>query len=484
MLGCVAPGRNSAPAGADLAIVHGTVVDVQKGRLLTDQTILIDDNRIQAVGSSANLRVPSGARVVDATGKYVIPGLWDMHVHLNLTPFSAEIDLPLLVANGVTGVREMVSDCPAWSWLRKVTGVDCLERLRTWQREIAAGDRIGPRILALGSWIVSGRRSLPESAPAFFAAETAAQGRELARHDAAQGVDFVKIHDGISREGFFALVEEARRLGLDAYGHPPLAISAIDASEAGQRSFEHANVFLFNCFPGADEFRRASAELDANTSTQWRRRMVDDYDPSICQGVFRVLAANGTGYVPTHVTRRFDASVEDSNYRNDPRSKYVPRAQWENWNDDADGTIEADASSAGRKTRMDYYKKGLEITGAAHKAGVNVMLGTDSGDSYVFPGFAVHDELLELVKAGLTPAQALRSATWNSASFLGLTDEFGSVRAGNMADIVLLDADPLADIANTRRISAVVLNGRYLDRAALDQLLSEAERAAKGDGGN
>ncbi len=479
MTGCVAPGgSNLAPAAAALAIVHGTVVDVQDGRLLPDQTVLINGNRIQVVGSSANVRIPSGARVLDATGKYVIPGLWDMHVHLNLTPSPGEIDLPLLVANGVTGVREMVSDCPAWSWLRRSAGTDCLERLRTRQREIDAGERIGPRLLALGSWIVNGRRGLPESAPAFFAAETAEQGRQLARHHAERGVDFVKIYDGVSREGFFALVEEARRLGLDVAGHLPLGISAIEASNAGQRSFEHARVFLFNCFAGAAEFRGSSAELDANTTTAWRRRMVNEYDPAICDGVFRVFAANGTGYVPTHVTRRFDAFVEDSNYRNDPRSRYVPKAQWESWNDDADGTIAADSSRAGREARMDFYTKGLEITSAAHQAGVNILLGTDSGDSYIFPGFAVHDELLELVKAGLTPAQALRSATWNSAAFLGQAGEFGSVQAGKKADIVLLDADPLGDIMNTRKIAGVVLNGRYLDRGALDQLLAGAERAA------
>ena len=473
---CASP-RASAPPAADLAFVGVTVVDPRSGSLLPDRTVLVDGDRIQAVGPSARVRVPPGARVVDAGGKYLIPGLWDMHAHLTLNPATDRIDIPLLVANGVTGVREMVSDCPEWSWLRDRAGTDCLERLRGWQREIERGAMVGPRLLALGGWPINGRGGLPDEAPAFFRAETAEQGLELARYNAARGVDFVKVYSGIPREGFIALAREAQRLGLGVAGHEPIALSAIDASNAGQKSFEHARVFLFNCFPGAEEFRRASADL-GGVDTRWRRRMVDEYDPAACAGVFRAFARNGSAYVPTHLTRKFDAFADDSAYRHDPRSKYIPAAQWEAWNGDAEGMIESDSSRAGRRAMMDFYTKGLEITGAAYRAGVTVMVGTDSGDSYVFPGFAVHDELGELVKAGLTPAEALKAATWTGAEFLGRTADFGTVEPGKLADLVLLDANPLADIASTRRISAVVLDGRYLDRAALDALLAGAESAA------
>ena len=288
----------------------------------------------------------------------------------------------------------------------------------------------------------------------------------------------MKIYDGVPRDGFLALVAEARRLGLDVAGHPPLGVSALEASNAGQRTFEHARVFLFNCFAGAGELRAASAELDANTNTTWRRRMVDGYDPAACAGLFAAMVRNGTAYVPTHVTRRFDAFVADSAYRHDARSRYVPKVQWESWNEDADGTIEADPTPAGYRARVDFYRKGLETTGAAYRAGVTVLLGTDSGDSYIFPGFAVHDELEELVSAGLTPAEALRAATLSGAEFLRLSAEFGSVEAGKAADLVLLEANPLEDIRNSRRIAAVVRGGRYLDRSALDELLAGAQRAA------
>jgi hypothetical protein len=312
--------------------------------------------------------------------------------------------------------------------------------------------------------------------PKFFKAVTAEDGRELARYFKQRGVDFIKVYNGISREAFFALAEEARTLNLPFAGHEPNGISAIDISNAGQRSIEHSRIFLLNCFSGADSMRQRLLQIPA---TALRRRMVDGYDPAICAEVFRTFARNRTYITPTHGTRKMDAFADDSAYRHDPRLKYVPMIQQAGWNLDAFRMIASDSSRAGRKAFMDFYTKGLELTAAAYRAGVPVMVGTDANDSFVYPGFSVLDELDELVKAGLTPAQALDAATRTGAEFLGRTSEFGSVQAGHAADLILLDANPLADIRNTRRINAVVLNGRYLDRAALDSLLTSAEAKAK-----
>jgi hypothetical protein len=414
---------------------------------------------------------PAGAQIIDGTGKFLMPGLWDMHAHLFERRGAADIDMPLLVANGVTGVREMGSDCVASATLG-----DCLAQRRTWQRRIEAGELLGPRLLALSSWPVDGPRGLPNGVPDFFGAVTSEQGRQLARFFSDRKVDFIKIYGNIPRDGFFGLSDEARKLGLPVVGHEPLSVSAIEASSAGMKTFEHARVFLFNCFPGAAEFR--GLDSNASPNTTWRRRMIDEYDPKICADVFSTFVRNGTRYVPTHLTRKMDAFADDPMYRNDPRSRYIPKATWKAWNDDADGMIAADRSPQGRKAMMDFYKKGLEITGAAHKAGVKVMVGTDNGDSYILPGFAVHDEIQELVKAGLTPAEALKAATWNGAEFLGQLDTSGSIEAGKWADLILLNANPLIDARNTQSIAAVILRGRYLDRATLDQLLAGAETAA------
>jgi len=461
-----------APVGArSIVLSNVTTIDVGAGQTRSGVTVIITGNRITAVGPAPSIAGPADALVVDASGRFLIPGLWDMHAHIDASGDAEKIEMPLLVANGVTGIREMWSDCYT------TTPVDCLARRRDWQRRVDAGELVGPRLLALASWPVNGPRGLPAGVPAFFGAATEAQGRQLARYFADRKVDFIKIYPNIPRDGFLGLAAEARNLGLGIAGHEPLALSAVEASDAGLLSFEHARVFLLNCFPGAAELRRLDAAATASIS--WRRRMVDEFDLKSCQPVFDAFVRNHTRYVPTHLTRKMEAFADDEAYRKDPRSRYVPPAQWTAWNRDADGVVARDRSPQGRQTMRDFYTKGLEITKAAHRAGVQVMLGTDSGDSYVFPGFAVHDELQELVTAGLTPAEALRTSTVNGAEFLGRTARAGAIEPGKLADLVLLDANPLADIRNTRKISAVVLNGRYLDRRALDALLAAAEAAAQ-----
>ena len=465
--------QTESAAQHPIALTGATVIDVKSGSAESDMTVLVVGNRIAALGKTRALSVPPDAHVIDATRKFVIPGLWDMHVHLG--PW----ELPLLVANGVTGIREMGSDChPAFS------AVDCYGRERMWQRQIETGELLGPRMLALSSWPVMARSRWPvrgprgaaDELPAFYAATTEEQGRELARYFAGRKVDFIKVTEHLPREGFLGLLDEARRLGLGVAAHEQLAVSAIEASNAKIRSFEHARLFLFNCFPGAAEYARLNRN---EPDTAWRRRMVDEFDPRTCRDVFRAFVRNHTWYVPTHLTRRMEALADDAAFREDSRSKYVPKERWKAWNDDADSMLKDDPSAEGRRAMKDFYAKGLEITGLAYRAGVKIMLGTDTADSYVFPGFAVHDELQELVKAGLTPAEALKAATWSGAEFLGRTSESGTIERGKVADLILLDANPLADVRNTQKIAAVIANGRYLDRSALDLLLSTAAAAAQ-----
>jgi hypothetical protein len=323
---------------------------------------------------------------------------------------------------------------------------------------------------------VNGVQGITDSMPAFFKARTAEEGKALARYFKQRGVDFIKIYNGISREGFLGLAEEARALGLPFAGPEPSGLSAIELSNAGQRSIEHSRVFLFNCFSGADSLQRGLLRI---SGTALRRRAIDEYDAARCAETFRTFARNRTYIVPTHLTRKMDAFAHDSAYRNDPRMRYLPPPQRFRWNADANGMVRSDSTPAGRTSYMDFYRKGLELTNTAYRAGVPMMLGTDAGDSFVFPGAGVHDELEELIAAGLTPAEALRAATWSGAEYLGRTADLGSIREDAFADLVLLDANPLDDIRAVRRIHAVMMNGRYLDRPALDALLASVESAAK-----
>ena len=470
--GCATATQGTPPVDADLAITRVSVVDVQRGAIVPDQTVLVKGNRIVDVGPASRIRAGAGARTVDGQGRYVMPGLWDMHAHVHFSGRSPEIEFPLFIANGVTGARVMNAGRPSVL----PTAQMILGMHRTWQTRIDAGSLVGPRLLSLGSWVVNGTSGISDSMPAFFKARTAEEGQQLARYFKEQGFDFIKIYNNVSREGNFGLAEEARKIGIPFAGHEPARVSAIEISNAGQRSIEHSRIFLFNCWPGADSMQKG---LLRASQTVTRQRMVDEYDPAICAEVFKAFARNGTWITPTHGTRKMDAFADNAAFRNDPRRKYVLLPQQVAWLQDADGMVAGDSTPAGRKSFMDFYTKGLTLTAAAYRAGVKVMLGTDSGDSFIFAGDGVHDELGELVKAGLTPAEALRAATLAGAEYLGRTAEFGTVATGRYADLVVLDANPLENIANSRTIRSVVFNGRLFDRAALDSMLASVERAVK-----
>ena len=247
---CTSAPRGRPVSDADLAITHVAVIDVERGRVVEDQDVLIKGDRIVAVVPSGQARLASTVRVVDGTRQFAMPGLLDMHVHLGPNP--TRLTFPLFLAHGVTGVRVMSADRPSANPL-ETKGLD---QHRHWQARVAAGTLAGPRLLALASWPVNGTAGITDSMPAFYNARTRAEGQRLARYFKERGFDLIKIYNNISREGYFGLAEEARALHLPFAGHEPAAVSAIDISNAGQRSIEHSRIFLFNCFSGADSLRK------------------------------------------------------------------------------------------------------------------------------------------------------------------------------------------------------------------------------------
>lgn len=470
-LALLLPATVAAQQRADLAVDHVTVVDVATGRLMPDRVVLLRGDTILAVRPAATT-LPDAATVVDGRGRFLIPGLWDMHAHMraNGVPawISTDLFMPLLIANGVTGVRDMTSDCE-----RPAQGPVCIALMRAWQDSIAHGTLLGPRLMALGSFQIN---------PPWEYEMTAEQADGALARLAERGIDFLKIYTRMSPATLRAVAGAARAHDLRIAGHVPLRVSIIEASNLGFWSVEHARDLLFDCFPGAAAFR-STARSQTPTTAQMRA-MVDEHDPAMCEAIFATMVRNGTWYVPTHVTRRMDAMAHDSMFRDDPRNRFIPPTALEAWRRDADQMVASDPSPEGRRAFADFYRAGLAITGAAHRAGVGVLLGTDGGDSFIYPGSAVHDELGELVQAGLTPAEALRAATLRPAEFLDATDAHGTIAPGRRADLVLLDADPLADIAAVRRIRAVIFRGELLDRERLDTLLARAARTARRPMGN
>jgi len=452
-----------------LRIVNATVVDVRAGELHRGSTIVVQGNRITSVGADTPT---SGGQIVDATGKYVIPGLWDMHTHAffgDRTPESRDLILPLFIANGVTGIRDMHTFYP-----------DPLKRLRYYRAGVADGSILGPRIVGAG-FILGGPGDGTDEG--FDIVRTEQEGRRAVDTLARGGADFVKVYDGLSPNVYRAIVDEAHRRGLPVAGHVPYAVGATAAADAGQRTLEHLFGVLEDCSPERDAVVQAGADLAAASpgaeaalrkrfQEVWRRA-IESFTVAECKTLFDHLRRNGTFVTPTLVLFHSDVADLDA-VLSDPRLRYVPRRTKEAWTRDVRNWRAHHDPALMRRASAER----LEVVAAMQQAGIGVLAGTDIFNAFTYPGFSLHDELKLLTSAGLTPAEALRSATLNPARLFGATDSLGTIQPGKLADLVLLAANPLADISNTQRISAVVVDGRYLDRRRLDALLAQAERVA------
>ncbi len=465
-LGVLWPLATVQPArSASLAVVNVTLVDVDAGTLIPEQTVLIDNARIVALGPTSEIAVPQTSTVIDGSDRFLMPGLWDMHTHVYAV--SPLLDLPLYIAYGVTNVRDM-QGCP----LPEDPFIACAQDKQRWTEEAVATQRVGPRIVSSTSFMANGpgMSERIKGVPQFFDTATPEQARAFVRHFSQQNIQEIKVYDWIPREAYFALVDEARKLGLEVVGHRPYAVSAAEAA-AHQKSIEHARFILHDSFAGSEELRSAGVA----PSHEDRRRMLQEHEPERASAIFAAMKDSGTWYVPTHLTRWVDAYADDPSVREDALLRYVHPLLKRQWLEDVDGTLADDPSEEARETYREFYRKGLELTAAAHRAGVNVLVGTD----YIIAGADVHRELAQLVLAGLTPAEALRAATVKPAEYFGLQQQFGVIAIGAVADLILLDANPLEDIRNTQRIEAVIFNGNLYDRTAIDRIGTHVQAQAR-----
>lgn len=443
------------PAETRLAITHVNVVDVAAGSIQQDMTVVVQGNRIVKVGKAAKTHAANTPRVVDGRGKFLIPGLWDMHVHTmfgDWIPGGKEISLPLFVANGVTGVRDMGGN---------------LDTLLAWRKEIAAGTLIGPRMVIAGPMLDGPKPRFPDS----VLLTSPEQARKTVDDLKARGADFIKVQSFILRDEYFAVVDEAKKQHLVLAGHVPDVVRASEASDAGQKSIEHLTGVFEGCSTREDDFLKGP---------KTPKQFLDSYDEARCKALIAQFARNHTWQVPTLVWERGQWLVDVIDYSHDPQLKYAP-ASWQtkSWPDFTKSII-AELDTDPVAARQQFVQKELNVVAAMRKAGVQFMAGTDTAAAVaVLPGSSLHTELEYFVEAGFTPAESLRTATLNPAIFMGEEADHGTVTAGKAADLVLLDANPLEDIRNTRKISAVVLNGRLLDRGELDLMLGKIVEFAK-----
>jgi imidazolonepropionase-like amidohydrolase len=269
----------------------------------------------------------------------------------------------------------------------------------------------------------------------------------------------------------FAIADEAKKQGIPFVGHVPDAVRASEASNSGQKSFEHLIGIFEGSSPLEDEFIKG---------TKTEKQFLSTYDPKRAESLFALLSKNQTWQCPTLVWERGGNLIDQADFAHDTRAKYVP-AYWKDvtWKRFTE-QIEHDFNTDDLTTRERFVEKELEVVDAMHHAGIRFLAGTDTPPGvYIFPGFSLHEELQRFVAAGFTPMEALQTATLNPAKFLGMEDRLGTVEKGKLADLVLLDANPLEDIRNTQKIEGVVVNGRYLSRGELDKMLARVEEAAK-----
>jgi len=461
-------------AQTPLAIVDVNVVDVVKGAVRPHQTVVIADGRIEDLGAADGIRIPARAVRVPGEGRYLIPGLWDMHIHLRSDSNKPDIRLvdenaallDLFLPNGVVGVRDMAGDLGE-------------EALR-WREEIRTGKRTGPRIL-------TAVRKIDEEPPAWpgsLGVKTPEEAREAVRQNKQLGADFIKVYfNRTPAEVLKAVIDEAHRLNLRVAGHWPVNLPIQDAAEMGMDEIEHGQ-FLLVYRPA--ELEQMEKEIAARKSTEWpagnaevlarRMYMLDDQS---ADAVYRAMAAKPVWVTPTlTVMKRVREELGSRDFSEDARQRFVFPAVWASWDPKIGGR--KPPSDALRPLFAAAVKRSDEAVLAAHKAGVPMLAGTDCGvdNAYMFPGWSMHEELASLVADGFTTAEALRMATIDAARWRGEEASEGSVDKGKIADLVLLRSDPLQAIRHTTEIEAVVQRGRYFSRQDLDAMLSKAEARA------
>jgi imidazolonepropionase-like amidohydrolase len=449
-----------AKEAADLLIRHATVVDVEHARIVKDQAVATRGTQIVAVGGDAAIAGRWVSRTtVDVHGHYVMPGLWDMHVHFGGGPGLVEENqalLPLYIAYGITTIRDCSGDIP--------------EQVLTWRDEIASGALFGPNLFSSGPKI-EGIKPIWKGT-----LETGSRADVDAAIAKLKGlrVDFVKITDStLDPQLFLYAVSQARAAGLNVSGHIPMALTVKQALDAGISSIEHID-YAFKAGAKHEAEIVSDFAADRIDRTEAERRIDADFDKTTAMEAYRDLARRHVFVTPTLNGSRILAFLDQDAHANDPYLAYIGPQLRKTYEWRIQRAAKADA--AGIAWRHAHYARLAAVVPLLQEAGVTILAGTDAGflNSFNYPGIGLHDELALYVENGLTPAQALSAATRSGPEWFGILDHYGALDAGKMADIVVLERNPLVDIRATREIYAVILRGKLYDRGVLDELLAHA----------
>ena len=435
MLAAASLSDEPAAQGAATAFIGVSVLPMDTDAVLSDQTVVVADGKIASISSSGTAKVPAGAVKIDGKGKYLMPGLGELHAHIpggNAPDADVERTLFLYVANGVTTIRGMLGH----------------PRHLVYRERVAKGDVLGPRIYTSGPSFNGNTAKTPEAATAMVIEQQKA------------GYDLLKIHPGVPRDAFDAMAAKADELKMPFAGHVPQAVGLARALEAKYRSIDHLDGYVEALVPDAS----ASQTFGVNLAAQ--------ADESRIPALVKATRAAGTWQVPTEILLvNWLNDVDPQTMAAWPEMKYVPPQTLTNWIAQKQGM----AAKYPQTDRQKLLALRRKIIKALHDGGVPFALGSDAPQTWNVPGFSAHRELGALVAAGLTPYQALKSGTANVGTYFGTQASVGTVAAGTRADLVLLDANPLTDIGNSSRIAGVMVNGRWLSKADIDSRLASGK---------
>jgi hypothetical protein len=446
------------PASSSIEFSNVTVIDGSGRPAQSGMSVVVAGDRIIGLGKTGGVAVPEGARVVDASGKFMIPGLWDMHVHYRPHAW------PLFVASGVTGVRVMLGN-PQRKALR--------DRVLSGEAQLPHILLASPGFSDVPPWVRSGDAEWSQIS-------TPEEARRAVRMAKEQGYDFIKVSTFIKREHYDAIADEAARVSIPFEGHLPYSMGPGYASDSGQRTIEHLWQVAMDCSSEAQalqdrrEREQQPFRYDLDKYSQIEAEAWETYDEIVAAEFYEKLKVNNTWICPTLTLQHLRGNAVDTSFPDDPRLRRVPAWEANRWDRDRENSF---------LPRVENEKKKLEIyfglLGKMHEAGVGILAGTDMGNPYCHSELGVQDELELLVRAGLSPMEALQTATRNPAEYQGRLDELGTIEVGKLADLVLLEKNPLEDIRHTRMISGVVMHGRWLPQETLGRMVADAEQTAR-----
>jgi imidazolonepropionase-like amidohydrolase len=444
----------------DLVLTKATLIDVAGGKAVQGKSVVLKGDTIVAVVDDRQLSGYAARKIIRLPGKYLMPGLWDTHVHFGGGPALIEENkhlLALYLANGITAVRDCSGDLP--------------DTVLAWRDQVNAGQLEGPTIFTSGAKL-EGYKPLWKGTIEVGTPEEVSKALDGLQ---AQKVDFVKITENtLKPEIYLEALRQARERGMRTSGHIPVQLTLATMFDAGLGTVEHQSYLLRASTPREKEL---TAQVVAGTLTgkEAMKQSLASYDEQTARASFRYMAAKGTAVVPTLSVSRVIAYLDRDDHSKDPALQYIGkglRATYD-WRVQRAAQDNAEAIALRKAT----FEQSAALLPILAQEGVSIIAGTDAGflNSYDYPGQALHDEIGLYVRYGLTPAQALRTAVVNGPRFLGKLDRYGSLEAGKSADLLVLDADPLRDIAATRKIRAVVRRGQVYDRARLDSMLAETK---------